>query len=66
MHMKNIIIAIVVLVVLVLGYFWWQNQQTVLTPQTAGQPILEGQVSGAVLEPVWDATGKDGAAEQTN
>jgi|CXWL01.1.fsa_nt_gi multidrug resistance efflux pump len=65
--MKNATIAVVVIVVLGLLYWWWQMGQSKPSPQTAQEKaLLEGEVSGAVTSPTWEATGKDGEADTPN
>lgn len=61
--MKNIIIAILVIILLVLGFMWWNGQQATPTLETAPQEEglnveLQGEVQGE-----WEAVGKDGSAE---
>lgn len=61
--MKNIIIAVVIIILLVLGFMWWKGQQVAPALETAPKDNglnveLQGEVQGD-----WEATGKDGSAE---
>ena len=67
--MKNIIIAVVVIVLLALGYWFWQNEQAKQSAQVAeDKALLEAGVNGEVRGDTseWEATGKDGGADVPN
>lgn len=69
MHMKNIIIAVVVIVLLALGYWFWQSEQAKQSAQVAeDKALLEAGVSGEVRGDTseWEATGKDGGVDVPN
>lgn len=65
--MKKYLIAIVVLIVLGLLYWWITKEQT---PVPASQTVTEqqpsGEVGGVSTESPWEETGKDGSAELPN
>lgn len=62
--MKNIIIAVIVVIVLVLGYMWWQSAQApTLETVPQEEQSLNVEVNGEVQGDTWEATGKDGSAE---
>ena len=67
--MKNIIIAVVVIVLLALGYWFWQNEQAKQSAQVAeDKALLEAGVNGEVRGDTseGEATGKDGGVDVPN
>lgn len=64
--MKKYLIAIIVVVVLGLLYWWFTREQAPMpAPQTATEEQTQGEVGGASTD-TWEAVGKDGSAEPSN
>lgn len=63
--MKNTIIAVIVVILLVLGFWWYKTQNAEPALETVPQEDgLNVDVSGEVQGDTWEATGKDGSADE--
>jgi cytoskeletal protein RodZ len=55
---KNILIALGIIIILGLGYWWWSNEQA--APAVEAVPEENGVKINGEVQGTWEETGKDG------